>query len=263
MSRFHTAVGRTAFVIATVLGLSMSWSPEVFAQDSKTVGDSGSQWSLGIGATSLQKIYRDIDRDNMALPIVSYESKWVSMSIPKIDLKLYSTDSMSFRLRARYSGDGYKNNDSPFLTGMDKRKSSAWVGGAFIWKNDIANVSAELLGDAMDNSQGTRAGFQVDHRFGFGAFGLTPRLGAEWYDRKFVDYYYGVKLSEATVSRNAYQGDSTSTVTAGLRLDYSPSHQHMMFLEFGAMQFGSAINDSPIVDKATQASISLGYLYRF
>jgi len=263
MSRFHTAVGRTAFVVATVLGLSMSWSPVVFAQDSKAKGDSGSQWSLGIGATSLQKIYRDIDRDNMALPLVSYESKWVSMSIPKIDLKLYSTDSMSFRLRARYSGDGYKNNDSPFLAGMDERKSSAWVGGAFIWKNNVANVSAELLGDAMDNSQGTRAGFQVDRRFGFGSFGLTPRLGAEWYDRRFVDYYYGVKSSEATLSRSTYQGNSTTAVTAGLRLDYSPSHQHMMFLEFGAIQFGSAINDSPIVDTATQASISLGYLYRF
>ncbi|MDO3526387.1 MipA/OmpV family protein [Ralstonia pseudosolanacearum] len=241
----------------------MSWPSAVFAQDSKDESDSGSQWSLGIGASSAQKVYRDIKRDNIVLPLATYEDKWVSASVPKVDIKLYSTDSMSFRLRARYSGDGYKGGDSPFLAGMDKRKSSAWIGGAFIWKNDIANVSAELLGDAMGNSKGSRASIEIDHRFGFGSFGLTPRLGAEWYDRKFVDYYYGVKASEATASRGAYLGNSTTAMVAGLRLDYSPSRHHMMFVDFGATQFGSAIKDSPIVEKATQTSVSLGYLYRF
>lgn len=263
MSRFHTAAGRTAFAVATAMGLSMSWSSAVFAQDSNSESNSGSPWSLGIGATSRQKVYRNIDRDNIALPLVSYENKWVSVSTPKVDLKLYSTDSMSFRLRARYSGDGYKNDDSPFLAGMDERKSSAWAGGAIIWKNDIANVSAELLGDAIGNSKGTRASIQVDRRFGFGSFGLTPRLGADWYDRKFVDYYYGVKASEATASRSAYQGDSTTAMVAGLRLDYSPSRHHMMYVDLGTTRFGGAIKDSPIVDKATQTSASLGYLYRF
>lgn len=263
MSRFYTATGRKAFAIATALGLSMSWSSAVFAQDSKAEDDSGSQWSLGIGATSRQKVYRDIDRDNIALPLVNYENKWVSVSVPKIDLKLYSTDSMLFRLRARYSGEDYKNDDSPFLAGMDERKGSAWVGGAFSWKNDVANVSAELLGDAMGNSKGTRASIQVDRRFGFGSIGLTPRVGAEWYDRKYVDYYYGVKASEATASRSTYQGDSTTALAAGLRLDYSPSRTHMMFVDIGATRFSSAVTDSPIVDKATQTSFSLGYLYRF
>lgn len=263
MSRFHTAAGRTAFAVATALGLSMSWSSAVFAQDSTADGDSGSQWSLGIAANSRQKVYRDIKRDNIAFPLIGYESKWVSVSIPKVDLKLYSTESTSFRLRAHYFGDGYKSGDSPFLAGMDDRKGSVWVGGAFSWKNDIANVSAELLGDAMGNSKGTRAGVQVDHRFGFDSFGVTPRLGAEWYDSKFVDYYYGVKASEATASRTAYQGSSTTALVAGLRLDYRPSRHHMVFVDFAATRFGNAIKDSPIVDKATQTSVSLAYLYRF
>lgn len=85
----------------------------------------------------------------MAVPLLNYENKWVSFSVPKLDIKLYSSQSLSFRLRARYAGsDGYESSDSPFLAGMDDRKGSFWAGGATIWKNDIANVSAELLGDA-------------------------------------------------------------------------------------------------------------------
>jgi outer membrane protein len=234
-----------------------------YAQDSELGSNTASPWSLGIAAVSNQKVYRDIDRDNIVFPLVGYENDWISVSVPKVDFKLYSTETMSFRLRGRYTDDGYSSDDSTFLAGMNERKSSAWVGGAFIWKNDIANVSAELLADAMGNSKGTRAGIQLDHRFGLSSFGLTPRLGAEWYDRKFVDYYYGVKPSEVIVGRNAYQGDSTTAVLAGLRLDYSPSRHHTTFLDLGATHFGSAIKDSPLVEKTTQTSVSLGYLYRF
>jgi outer membrane protein len=241
------------------IGMSTICS-SVFAQGNS----SESQWSLGGGLITKQKVYRGIDRDNFVLPLLSYENKWVSIGVPKADLKLYEpNDSLSFRLRARYDGDGYDPEDSAFLSGMEKRKSSVWVGGAFIWKNDFANVSAELLHDALGNSKGTRASLQVDRRFGFGKLGLTPRIGVEWYDRKFVDYYYGVRTSEATAGRSAYQGDSTTALDIGLRLDYSPARQHTLFLDVGAKRFGSAIKDSPIVEKATQTTVGIGYLYRF
>jgi outer membrane protein len=211
----------------------------------------------------MQKVYRNIDRDNFALPLVSYENKWASLGLPKADFKMYSTGSISFRLRARYEDEGYDPDDSPFLSGMDERKGSVWVGATSIWENGIANVSAEVLGDASGNSKGARAGIQIDHRFGFGIFGITPRLVVEWYDRKFVDYYYGVRASEATVVRNAYQGDSTTAADAGLRLDYSPARQHTLLLDVGAKRFGNAIKDSPIVEKEAQTAVAVGYLYRF
>lgn len=261
--RIQLNAGHAVLAAATALGLTMFGPSTALAQSSEVEDQPSSQLALGVGAVSIQKVYRDIDPYNIALPVVSYESKWFSIGIPRVDLKLYSPGPVSLRLRARYAGDGYDDGDSRFLAGMDERKRSTWVGGAFIWNNDVANVSVEVLGDAMGNSRGTRANIQVDRRFGFGAFGLTPRLGVGWYDSKFVDYYYGVKGSEATAVRSAYQGDSTTAAEAGLRLDYSPSRHHTMFVDFGITRFGSAIKESPIVEKATQTSVALGYLYRF
>lgn len=258
------AAGPAAYTVVAALGVAMFWSSAALAQSGQTGSGAESQWSLGLGAATIQKTYRDIDSYNMAVPLLNYENKWFSFSVPKLDIKLYSGPSLSFRLRARYAGsEGYESSDSPYLARMEDRKGSVWAGGAAIWKNDIANVSAELLGDASGNSKGSRFKLQVDRRFGVGAFGFTPRLGVERYDRKFVDYYYGVKASEARIGRSAYQGDSSNAVEAGLRIDYSPARQHNLFVDFGVTQFGSAIKDSPLVERSSQSTVSLGYLYKF
>lgn len=222
-----------------------------------------SSWALGAGVNVTQKGYRDIDRDVLPLPLISYESKWISASVPTLDLKAYSGDTVSLRLRARYARDGYEVKDSPFLAGMADRKGSVWVGGAALWRPGFANFSAELLRDAAGHSKGTRAKLQLDRRIAFGAFGLTPRLGVEWLDRKFVDYYYGVRAAEVRTNRALYQGEASANIEAGLRFDYAFSRRHNVFTDVRFTRFGNAIKDSPLIEKSGQAGISLGYIYRF
>jgi outer membrane protein len=248
------------FIPAAVATLAGALAAPASAQ---TDAAPASSWALGAGVNVLQKGYRDIDRDVLPLPIISYESKWVSASVPTLDLKAYTGDTLSLRLRARYTRDGYEAKDSPFLAGMSDRKGSFWVGGAFLWRPEYANFSAEVLRDAGGHSKATRARVQVDRRFAFGAFGLTPRIGAEWVDDKFVDYYYGVRATEVRADRGFYQGDASTNIDAGLSLDYSFSRRHSVFADVRMTRFGSAIKDSPLMEKSGQAGVSLGYVYRF
>lgn len=222
-----------------------------------------SSWGLGVSGVAIKKAYRGIDQDNLALPLITYESKWISAAAPRLDFKVFTGEAVSIRLRARYALDGYEAKDSEFLSGMDKRKGSAWLGGAIIWKTGVADLTAEVLGDAMGNSKGTRARVGVDRRFSSGAFGITPRLAVEWVDSKYVDYYYGVKASEARAGRSFYEGKSTTNFDAGIRLDYSPARHHTVFLDVQSTRFGSGIKESPVVGKSYQNGVSLGYLYRF
>lgn len=146
---------------------------------------------------------------------------------------------------------------------MEERDDSAWVGGAVVWKSSVAEVSAEYLTDAMDKSGGSRARLEVEHRFAMGHFGLTPRLAAEWVDRKYVTYYYGVRPGEATANRLTYRGDATANVEAGVRLDYSPSRKHTFFVDVNAVSFGDEIKNSPLVERSEQARVMAGYLFHF
>ncbi|KAA8995872.1 MULTISPECIES: MipA/OmpV family protein [Pectobacteriaceae] len=243
--------------------VSLSWAPMAAAQTAKPDGDGSSTWALGAGVAVVQKPYRDIDTDVVPLPLFSYENRWISASVPKLDLKLLSNESVTLSLRARYAGDGYDADDSPFLAGMDDRKGSIWAGGAMMWKTGIVDLSAEVLGDVSGNSKGSRAKLQAERRFSSGAFGITPRLGVAWVDSKFVDYYYGVRRSEARPNRGFYEGESATNVEAGVRMDYTLARRHTLFLDASATRFGSAIKDSPLVDSSSQTMVSVGYLYRF
>ncbi len=259
VARFFVQRSRSGSTHIAALATALVWAPA----SAQTGGVDGSTWAFGGGLSTVQKGYRAIDRDVLPLPLVSYDSKWISASVPVLDVKLYSNDKLSLRLRSRYARDGYNADDSPYLVGMADRKGSVWIGGAMIWRSQRAMVSAEVLRDASGYSQGARAKLQVDRRVAYGAFGVTPRLGIEWVDSRYVDYYYGVRGVEVRAGRAFYHGNSSSNVETGVRLDYSFSRHHTVFLDVRATRFGSAIKASPLVDQTGQAGVSLGYLYRF
>jgi outer membrane protein len=197
------------------------------------------------------------------IPLLSYENKWVSIFGPGIDLKLPSAGPVSFRLRARYADNGYEASDSPFLAGMQERKDGFWLGGAAIWRNDIANVSAELLGDGSSNSKGSKFRLAVDHRFQAGNFDITPRLAVTRLDQKYVSYYYGVNAAEVRAGRPFYQGGSAVNMEAGVRVGYALAPRQSVFIDLSTTSLGSSIKDSPLVDRSSQTGVRVGYLYRF
>jgi len=222
-----------------------------------------SKWSVGVAGGMNYKVYRDFDNKVSGLPLLTYENNWVHVFGPGVDVKLPSLGPVSFRLRGRFIGEGYKASDSPFLQGMNDRDSSFWVGGAATWRTGFADLSTEVLGDAMGNSKGTRAKLQIDRRFAAGSFGFTPRLAAEWVDSKYVNYYYGVTQGEVGAGRPSYQGDSTVNTEIGMRIDWRVAPKHAVFLDMGATRMGSAIKNSPLVEKDTQYGVRVGYSYRF
>lgn len=230
-----------------------------------TTSDTGksSKFGLGVGMTLVQKAYQNIDTEVSPLPIISYENKWIDISIPKADLKIYSDDNFSVRLRGRYAGDGYDSDDSAYLQDMANRKSSIQAGGAIVYKSNIAQVSVEALRDVSGNSKGSRAKLSIEKGFQFNSFGLKPRISAEWLDNNFIDYYYGVNTSEINPNRNQYNGEATTNLDIGIRLDYRPSQHHIFFMDTVTTLLGSSIKESPLVDKSSQTMLSLGYVYSF
>jgi len=222
-----------------------------------------SQWGLGLVTLYDRKPYRNFDNKAKALPFIFYESRWVSLIGPTLDLKLLSTDSLTFSARLHYAGDGYEPGDSPDLAGMAERKASFWVGGASSLTTELATVSVELLGDASRKSKGKRASLSIEREFKAGDFDFTPRLAIHRFDSKYVDYYYGVRAEESTSTRGAYLGTSTTNVEAGLRIGYSLAPRHKLSLDLGTTRLGASIKDSPLVERSRQDGVRLGYLYFF
>ncbi|MGM9481389.1 MipA/OmpV family protein [Roseateles sp. NT4] len=228
-----------------------------------------SPWALGIAAISKQQPYAGMDRETRVLPLLSYENSWFKFSglgaeikLPRLGLN--DKQSIDFRLLGRFDMGGYEADDAPILKGMDERKSGFWMGAKATWRNDVAHLSADWSADASGHSKGQRFGLSLEKTLRFGPqLMLTPRLGATWLDKKYVDYYFGVRSHEANAGRAAHTGKAGVNTELGLHSAYLFDRHHSMFLDVGVTRLAKEIKNSPLVDRSTENRVLLGYLYRF
>lgn len=230
--------------------------------------DEESSWGLGIAAFSAQQSYIGAGRETKALPLISYENQYVRVFGPVAEFKAYSADlgggqRLGLSVIGKYDFSGYKAGDAPILNGMRERKDSFWAGGKVTWRTGVADVSAELLADVSGKSKGRRANLSLEKTWHVGDFLLTPRVGAAWVDKKYVNYYYGVATDEARAGRAAYQGSSGVNAELGLRSIYVIDAHHSLFLDLRATRLAKKIKDSPLADRSTVNRVGLGYLYGF
>ena len=231
--------------------------------------DPSSSWGLGIGAVSSQQPYTGIDRESQALPLIYFENEYLRVFGPTAEIKLPSltisdTQQLDFNIVGEYDFSGYDDDDARILEGMSDRKGGFWAGAKVQWHNNLADVSAQWLADVSGNSNGQRFSLGLERSWRLGEHvRLTPRLTAMWQDKKYVDYYFGVRDSEARIDRAAYEGKSGLNTEWGVRGDYMFDKQHSLFLDVKATSLSDEIKDSPLVDRSTENSVLFGYLYRF
>ncbi|CAN7277893.1 MipA/OmpV family protein [Acidovorax sp. Leaf78] len=253
--RKATLPSRAALIAATLAVLA----PEAaWAQDAPA-----SAWGVGLAVSADRKPYRDFDDKVQPLPLLTYENRWISVAGPGVDIKLPSVGPVGLRLRSRFGFEGYEAKDSPFLAGMQERKSSLWLGAAASWDTGPVQLSAELLADASGHSKGRQVTLKAERRFQLGAWDITPRLAVQQQDRKYVDYYYGVEGAEVRAGRAAYEGSSAVNLQAGVRVGYALAPRQWVFVDVSSTRLASAIKDSPLVGRSSQPAVTAGYLYRF
>lgn len=262
---FHAAVIHAATASAFAMGLGLSLTATAAESDASA----GSNWGLGIAAVSVQKPYAGIDRDNLALPLIYFENKYVRVFGPGVELKLHSLDinnsqRINFRIVGKYDGSGYEEDDADILDGMSEREGGIWAGAKVQWESDLVDVSAEWLADASGNSKGQRFNLAVEKTWRLGGHvKLTPRLGATWLDKKYVDYYYGVETDEIMFNRPAYEGKAGVNLELGVRGNYIFDARHSAFLDVAMTSLTEEIKDSPLVDRSIENRVLMGYMYRF
>ena len=234
-----------------------------FAQHGSPSNDNETVWGLGLAAMQETSPYRGVDDDTKAVPVITFENRWVRVFGPGLEFKLGTFGDTALGLTASYSDNGFKASDSAFLSGMSERKSSAWLGVRARHSLGWATLTGELSADASDNSGGQKVKVGIERRFAVGDLGISPRLTATWMDRKYTDYYYGVSAAEARQGRAAYRPDATVNTSVGVRFDYRLAPQQALFLDLGVETLGKEIRNSPLVDRRSVPEVRLGYLYRF
>jgi len=222
--------------------------------------DGGSHWGLGGGIGARGLPYKGYGTRVEPAPYAFYDSRWISFVGTTFDLKAWQGDGFTFSLRTKFSlFDGYSHSDAAIFHGMADRNGALWYGPHVGWHYGSFSVSSEYL----FSSRGQKAELSFERGFDVGRWRFAPHIGFQYMNRKDVDYYYGVRPSEATLTRPVYDGKSTVNVTAGVSATWRLGARQSIRGDVGVTQFGSGITDSPLVGKKTAPSVMVGYIYRF
>ncbi|MFP8967519.1 MipA/OmpV family protein [Pokkaliibacter sp. CJK22405] len=245
------------FGILTLTALPVL-SSSAFAED-------GSQWGLGVGAGYSSSFYDGKDNDTSALPLVYFDNSWVRFSGTTLDIKIKDEDNLTLTLRAKAAlGDGYDSGDSSKLRGMDDRDGGLWVGPHMAYEFGQNTLSLDVLGDASGNSEGWQSTLGYEYNIQLSErLSITPSAKLSYLNSDYVNYYYGVKTSEARADRQAYNPGASWTYGAGVDVGfYLTRHQRLNF-SMGVDAAADEIKDSPIVDDDTVMHAGFSYLYLF
>jgi MipA family protein len=232
-------------------------------------GPQGTQWGLGIGVLAKQDAYKGIKRETMVVPLLRFENEYVEFGGLELEVKLPSLrlgegSRITFGIVGEVELSGYKVKDAPILAGMAERKGGLWVGAKSEWENEFVNLSVGWAADASGNSKGRKFSLGVEKEWHLGRHTMvTPYVTAHWLDKKYVDYYYGVRAAEATVGRAAYVGERGLNVDIGLRTLYQFDEHQSMMLDVSITRLAKQIKASPLVGRSSTNQVIVGYLYSF
>ncbi len=159
---------------------------------------------------------------------------------------------------------GYDPADYAGLAGMNKRDTSIEAGVTGVWRTSSVITRYGYFSDVSGHSYGDSAQLSFSHPFRLAPrWFIAPGLGAEWLSDKVVDYYYGVKPTEATATRPAYAGTASLNLRVGVMLLHLLPDHWVVFGGASLTRLGSGISDSPIVIHDSIGALHLGWAWYF
>jgi outer membrane protein len=230
---------------------------------SATAQEGHTRWGLGIGAIAQDLGYKGQGSDSRLVPVIYVESGRFFLMGPRAGWRLLDGDSLSVTAIANYRFDGYESDDSRALEGMNDRDGSLDAGLEAQYRADFGELTVSAVTDTLENHSGEEVALRYGYPLRVGRGRVTPFLEASWLSEDLVDYYYGVRGDEALAERPVYRPGSTTNVTLGVSGSWLFSRRHLVFLNGGYQWLGSEIENSPIIDSDTGASVILGWVYTF
>ena len=223
--------------------------------------------TLGAGAYVQTQPYKDVDTIIVPSPVVFFDNgifyvRWTRLGMYFLGKK---DDDFSWGLSLTLQPRpyGYEASDSQALEGMEKRKNT-WEGGlALSMQKDTTFLEVMVLNDLLNNTNGWIIKAELGDEFKLANFTFYPSVLAIYQSSEYVSYYYGVKESETTLTRAAYNPGSGVDFALQTYVSYPLTKKLSTLLNFRADFLSKETTNSPIVQDNRIYSGLLSLIYRF
>ncbi len=178
---------------------------------------------LGVGAQVMvaSNPYRGGDTVVLALPMLTYVGERFFVVSPRAGFNIMRRPEGGINAVVDYRFKGQAFEAEGFLAGMDERKDTMMGGlDANVRTYGRCRLDLSVMTDVLDRHNGQELNLILSRTFPLEKLFLIPGAGLVWRTADYNDYYYGVKPSEATDERPAYDPGSSMEWFARLLLRY-------------------------------------------
>lgn len=245
---------KTIFRVAFLMIFGLAWMPRPGA---------AGEWGIGSAIAHFQPSQKGVQSESIGMPYVTYHGERLNIDLAAVSYTLFKSAEIQISMEGELRFDGYDPKDSPALAGMEKRKSSFDAGIGVARAGPWGVMKLIILGDITGTHEGYEARAQYEVPYMVNRLLIAPAVGVSWLDDALVDYYYGVRLDEATSTRSQYSGGSTKNAYVHLSLGYIISDSMELLAGLKLVRLGENIEASPIVDKKYETSAFSAVQYKF
>jgi outer membrane protein len=218
--------------------------------------------SVGSGVVLSPRPYVGASEAAIAIPAVNIRYKWLFAEGIRGGAQFLRQGKLAGNVYLQANFDGLKADDSPYLAGMETRSKSADAGLEVVYRARPVGFRVNVLTDVLGRNDGQEFSAQAVTGAPLGSRGfLLASIGPRWISANRVDYYYGVRESEARPNRPAYTGTSSWNWDLSLGATVRIAGKWSAFVLFSRKAFGNPIEQSPIVDRTAGYSLISSFTY--
>lgn len=225
----------------------------------------GPKNSFGVGTAISQSPYQGVKNDPLPFPMVTYHTDTFYIQALEIGYKLVNFDMLKINAIINPVFRHLDPDDSPYLTGMDKRDRTIDGGVKIALKLiPLVTLSAKAMHDTLSVHEGYRRELKANILVPFSkSFIIMLSHGKQKYSSDYINYYFGVKANESTISRNEYIPTSSEITSTGVNFIYNITDKWGTNLAITKSKLGDEIKNSPIVNKDETTNYFLSLTYKF
>jgi outer membrane protein len=216
------------------------------------------RWGIGAGAISSPRPYTGAESDVIVVPAVQLQyGRWFVQGI-RGGYELVSSSAWTVSAFAQARFQELSPGDSPALSGMEPRGKSMDGGVETVFRSRPVGFRLSAATDVLGRSNGQELTAQAITGAPLGKrLLLLATFGPRWESARRIDYYYGVRLDEATEARDAYVGAGSTSWDFSLSALYRPADRWTVFALWNRTALGDAIRESPIVDRKSSSALAV------
>ncbi|WP_435949381.1 MipA/OmpV family protein [Psychrobacter sp. DM8] len=227
--------------------------------------DQDAELSVGVNVLYSKSAYDLDDEQVRVLPGVFYDNNKFYARGAQAGAYIVNDGTNQLAAYVQLAGSEFDPDDANgVLQGLDERKASAAAGLSYLRRTPVGGFRIQAATDVLDRSGGTTARLTYLARITKNKLTVYPSIGFEYHDDEYNEYYYGVSDQEsADTGVAAYKSNSSLNPYINISANYDINERFAGFFNQSLSYLPNEQYDSPMVDSRTDATTTLGLLYKF